>query len=304
MDSFQIYLKKQLSEYVAAERKKGVALPEIEKTLLDAGHHKNIIDEVFLEMEKERSGQKVVQKNPVEKDFSSQLKGAFGKFMSQANQKEIQEAKKDINTQKTEDVVEEVIEEAEVIEEKTMMESAFFFVYLVILAAIVLFSAGLSNSEILAVSIGFIPAILNAFISFAMLKTADNVPVYVMIPLAISGIFYAIGKFVPFGPFIGMEMEGLSIVNFILGFSFNILVVYIRFLKPKHMKERIIPIKKNAESKGQNKVPEAPKRAGHTEIHVPQPHPQHESPFFVERVKPVPKKHISIEELRKEFKLR
>jgi hypothetical protein len=42
MDNFHVYLKKQLLEYVEAERKKGIPLEEIEKVLLNAGHQKNI----------------------------------------------------------------------------------------------------------------------------------------------------------------------------------------------------------------------------------------------------------------------
>jgi hypothetical protein len=75
-----------------------------------------------------------------------------------------------------------------------------------------------------------------------MLKLADNVPVYVFIPLVISGVFYAIIRFASVPMFKGLDAEGLAIVNFLLGFFFNILIVYVRFLKPSHMKRR--PIKK------------------------------------------------------------
>ncbi len=241
MDNFHVYLKKQLLEYVEAERKKGIPLEEIEKVLLDAGHRKNIIDEVFLEIKNEAATHKEApHKNETEKDLSLMLKGAFSKFMAQASDKEVKEAKQDFENTNTEKVVEEVIEEAEYIEEKTTLESATFFVYLVFLAIIALFSAASTDAQMLSVIIGFMPVIISVFVSFLALKLADNVPVYVFIPLIISGIFYAIARFTAFPMFKGLDPEGLSIVNFLLGFFFNILIVYVRFLKPNHMKRRKI----------------------------------------------------------------
>jgi hypothetical protein len=240
MDNFHGYLKKQLLDYVEAERKKGIPLEEIEKVLLDAGHKKNIIDEVFLDLEKHGPNKEASSNNPVKNDLVSQLKSAFGKFMAQASDKDIKDAKKDFKETNTSEIVEEVIEEAEIIEEKTLLEGLAFFIYLVFLVGIVLFSAGGSDAEILNVIIGFIPAIISVFISFALLKIADNVPLYMLIPLGISAAFYGVGKFTQFPLFQNLEMEGLSIVNFFIGFIFNVLIVYVRFVKPNNMREKII----------------------------------------------------------------
>jgi uncharacterized membrane protein len=243
-DSFHTYLKRQLLEYVEAERKKGIPLIEIEKVLLNAGHDKNVIDEVFYELKQEQTGHKPIQhKNPVEQDIVSQLKGAFKQFMAQASTKEVKEAKEDLKNTDTDKVVEEVIEEAEVIEEKTMFEGIAFFGYLLTIALFILFSAGATDSQIVNVVIGFLPAIISVFISFVALPLADNVPLYVFIPLVVSSIFYAVGKFTEL--FQSLDVEGLAIVNFIIAFIFNILVVYIRFIKPRSMKRRVIPMHKS-----------------------------------------------------------
>jgi hypothetical protein len=240
MDNFHEYLKKQLIEYVESERSKGIPLEEIEKVLLDAGHRKNIIDEVFLELEKEKAGKDTKHADPVEKDMVSMLKKGFGSFMAQASNKEIKEAKEDFKNTDTNETIKEVIDDVEVIEEKNMMESALFFIYLVALTLIILFSTGSTHSEIKNVIIGFIPAVLSIFISFFALKLADNVPAYVMIPLGVASAFYGLARFSGLEIFRGIDPEGLAIVNFLLGFFFNILVVYIRFIKPKHMRRRVI----------------------------------------------------------------
>jgi hypothetical protein len=165
MDSFHVYLKKQLLEYVEAEREKGIPLEAIEKTLRDAGHKKNIIDEVFQELEKEESGgKKETHKDPVENDLVGQLKNAFSQFMSQANKKEVDDAKKDLKKTDTDKIVEEVIDEAEVIEEKIVLESITFIVFLVGLGFIMLITAAATDSSIVNVAIGFSPAIISAFI--------------------------------------------------------------------------------------------------------------------------------------------
>ena len=240
MDNFHVYLKKQLLEYVEAERKKGIPLEEIEKVLLNAGHKKNIVDEVLFELEKKGAATESKSKDPIEKDFVSQIKSVFGKFMAQSSDKEIKEAKEDLEKTDTKKLVEEVIEEAEIIEEKTLLEGVTFFIYLLILGGFILFSAGGTGAEIVSVIIGFLPAVISVFISFALLKIADNVPLYMLIPLGIAAVFYGIGKFTPFPLFQNLEMEGLSIVNFFIGFLFNVLIVYVRFVKPNHMKERVI----------------------------------------------------------------
>ena len=243
MDSFHSYLKKQLLEYVESERKRGVPLDQIESVLLNAGHQKNILDEVFLEIKNEAVGKaQTKHEDAVENDMVGQMKSAFKQFMGQATVKEVKAAQKDLENTDTDQAVEEVIEEAEFIEEKTMLESMVFFGYFFFIGIAVLFSAGGSDSALASVALGFLPAVLSVFVSYMMLRLADNVPVYMFIPLGISAVFYAIGKFTPFPMFAGMDMEPLSIVNFLLGFAFNILIVYVRFLKPNHMKRR--PVKK------------------------------------------------------------
>ena len=241
MDSFHEYLKKQLIQYVEAERAKGIPLEEIEKVLLDAGHKKNVVDEVFEELKKEKAGGKEEKhKDPVENDLISQLKNAFSQFMAKGSDKEVKDAQKDLKKTDTDELVKEVIEDVEVIEEKTMLESMVFFVYLVVLGFIILFSAGATDSEILNVFIGFLPVVISIFASFLLLNLADNVPVYMFIPLVFASIFYAIAKFTTFPLFESLDPEGLSVVNFLLGFIFNVLIVYVKFVKPKHMKRKVI----------------------------------------------------------------
>jgi len=242
MDNFHTYLKKQLLDYVEAERKKGVPLENIEQVLLNAGHKKNIIDEVFFEIKKENIDHKTTShKDPVEKDIVSMVKKAFSDFMAQANKKEVSDAKKDFETTDTKELVKDVIEEAEYIEEQTTLEGIAFFIYLVCLGAIIFFTAGISDSSVINVTLGFLPAIINMFVSFVGVKLADNVPVYVFIPTVITSIFYGVARFMSIGNF---EYEALGVLNFIFGLAFNIMIVYVRFVKPKHMKRRKIKVSK------------------------------------------------------------
>jgi hypothetical protein len=266
-DNFHIYLKKQLLEYIESERKKGIPLETIEKALLNAGHQKNIIDEVFFELKKEEAGKTLPKsKDPVENDISSMLKKGFSQFMAQAKTgKEIKEAQKDVEKQESETIVEEAIEEAEVIEEKTMLEGVAFFIYLLVLGIIIMFTAGSTSSEITSVALGFTPVIINAFVSFMALKFADNVPLYIFIPLGIVSVFYALGKFAGLALFQNMDIEALSVVNFLLAFAFNILIVYVRFLKPKHMKKKIIR-KGNKGGSGQQVINSSNQNAERKEI--------------------------------------
>lgn len=245
MDSFHIYLKKQLLEYIEAERKKGIPLEQIEKVLLDAGHEKNIVDEVFSELEKEEAGGTPEKHDePVENDLIGMLKSAFTQFMAQATKKEVKEAKKDLKKTDTDELVKKVIEEAEINQEKTIFESIAFFVYLVLIALVMLFTAGATDAEIIKVVIGFSPVIINAFVSFVSIKLADNVPLFMFIPLVIISAFYAIGKFTGIPLFEGTDIESLSVVNFLFAFAFNVLLSYIRFVKPNSMKRQIVEIPK------------------------------------------------------------
>ncbi len=288
-DSFHIYLKKQLLAYVENERKKGVPLEEIEKVLLNAGQDKNIIDEVKAELIKEESGIKPEKiDNPVEKDIAGQLKNAFASFMAKANKKEIDNAKTDLEKTDTNKIVNEVIEEAEIIEEKTILESTVFFGYLVLMAVVILFATGGSQSELKNVIIGFLPAILSVFISFMALSIADNVPLYMFIPLGISGAFYSIVRFAHLEIFGNLDPEGLGIVNFLAGFIFNVMIVYVRFIKPRSMERRV-----KKKSKRYSAHPPMPTQTKEVHTEVWQSPPVHKE--F--------KKRQEISELKKEFKL-
>ena len=85
MGNFEGYVKKQLLEYVEAERKKGVPLDVIEEKLRDAGHGMNIIDEVMYEFKEKEIGKKINHKDDVEKDLLGMLKKGFASFMAKAN---------------------------------------------------------------------------------------------------------------------------------------------------------------------------------------------------------------------------
>ncbi|MEM4397094.1 MAG: hypothetical protein QW757_00550 [Candidatus Woesearchaeota archaeon] len=251
MDSFYVYMKKQLLAYVEAEHKKGIPLETIENTLLNAGHDKNLVDEVFSEIKKELEGKKTQQpKDEIKKDIEVPLKESifsfFGnkKLKTEKEKEAIKQEFKEVE-KKSDELVKEVIEEAEIIEEKTTFEGIAFFIYLVIMALIIILIAGYSNSEIVNVFFGFLPTIINAFVSFFLLFLADNLALYVMIPLAISSIFFAIGKFANFSLFSNMQIEPLASINFLFSFIFNVYISYIRFLKPNHMKKRVIKSKQN-----------------------------------------------------------
>jgi len=241
MDSFHEYIKKQLSDYVEQERAKGIPLEKIEEVLLNAGHGKNIIDEVFQELEKENAGQKKTQhKDPVENDLITMLKQGFEKFMAQASKKEVKQAQKDFEKTDTGQVVQGVIEEAEVIEEKLILESATFFVYLIIIGVIILFTAGAVDATVTKVAIGFSPALINAFLSFLGVNFANIVPLYMFIPLLVSSIFFVVGRFSGLSIFNTMDIESLAVINFLFAFAFNISEVYMKFIKPRSMQRRII----------------------------------------------------------------
>ena len=245
MGNFEGYVKKQLLEYVESERKKGVPLEVIEEKLRDAGHEMNIIDEVMYELKEREIGRKIQHRDTVENDLIGKLKRSFSSFVAKASDQEISEAKEKLGSADTNEIIEKVIDEAEVIEEKIFFEGITFFIYLVIFAIIIFASASATDSGIVKVILSFLPAIFNAFISFAALNVAaTNVPLFVMIPLAISTIFYVVGRFSGLELFEGLDVEALAIINFFFSFVFNILMVYIRFLKPEHMKKRVIKKRK------------------------------------------------------------
>ncbi|MEM3373762.1 MAG: hypothetical protein QW757_03770 [Candidatus Woesearchaeota archaeon] len=270
MDSFYVYLKKQLLNYVEAEHKKGIPLEVIENNLLNAGHDKNIIDEVLIEIKKEEKGKKVVEsKDPVKKELNSNLKESIVNFFGKEkinNEKKKEEVKKEIEEikEKSDNIINEVIEEAEVIEEQKILEGIAFFIYLILLGIIIVLIAGYSNSEIVNVFFGFLPTIINSFVSLYLVFLSDNLPLYMIIPLLISGLFYVIGKFANLSLFSGMTLEPLASINFIFSFIYNFLLTYVRSVKPNFMKKRIVKknlINKN--EKGKEKIDEKKEEIKH-----------------------------------------
>ena len=297
MDSFHTYLKKQLLEYVEAERDKGVPLEKIEQVLVEAGHHRNIIDEVFEELKKEQAGKKTSHKDAVENDLVGMLKYSFREFMAKATKKEVESAKSDLKKTNTEGLIKDVVEDAEVIEEKKAFEILTFFIYIIGLALTILFTAGSTDSQITNVVIGFSPAIISIFLSFLAVPVADNVPLYVTIPLIVSSVFYGLGRFANLGIFQGLDIESLAIVNFLFAFVFNILIVYVRFLKPRSMRRRVIkkPVAVSVEK------PEHPNTEETVEIETERHMEEKEGTQVIRTTHTEKRKEI--QDLKKEFNL-
>jgi hypothetical protein len=291
MDNFHGYLKKQLLEYVEKERAKGIPLEQIEQSLLNAGHGKNVIDEVFAELEKEQAGKKVATTGNVNKDFVSMLKEGFSQFMAQASSKEIKKAQTDLKKTDTKELVKEVIEDAEVIEEKLILESITFFIYIIIMGFIILLTTASTGAEIVKVIIGFSPAIINSFASFLAIKLADFAPLYMFVPVAIVSGFYALGRFAGIPLFYGMDIESLAVVNFLFSFVFNVMISYVRFVKPQSLKKMVLKKKPDTEqlpAEQKQESEEKPAEKPVAQVSMAKK-PKHES--------------SAIHELKKEFKI-
>jgi hypothetical protein len=231
-------MKEQLKRYIKEEEKKGIPLEQIEQALLDAGHKQNVIDEVFKEFKQEKAGQKAklpsqeVQKDLVQ-DVSSSIKDFFGKLQG----KQVQEVKNDLKKHPSEKIIEESIEEYEVEKETYIIEGFSFFIFLVALVILTLYTAGSTGEEVLFVAVGFSPAFLNSFISFALIKFAEYVPLFMLIPVVVGGGFFALGNFSELSIFSHMEVEALAIVNTVIALFFNLLLVVTSSIKPRAMHE-------------------------------------------------------------------
>ena len=236
MKDFQDYMKDQLKRFIIEEQRKGIPLEQIEQSLLDAGHKKNVIDECFDELKKQEVG--LTPEEPqgqVQKDTVSQIKSSIEKFFGQLQGQEVDKVKKSFKKEPTEEIVEEAIEEYEVEEEKYILEGFYFFIFIVGLSIFTLFIAGSTSDEVLTVAMGLAPAFVNCFISFAMVKFANYVPIFMLIPIVIGGGFFALGTFADIEVFNRMEIESLAIVNTVISMFFNIILVAIKNSKPEPM---------------------------------------------------------------------
>ncbi len=234
MDSFYSFIKEQLKRYIKEEDRKGVPLDRIEQALLDAGHKQNVIDECFNELKEEEAGLPVDSPEEEEQqeavtDIKDAIKNFFGKLQS----KEVTKVKKNIKKAGTEEIVEDAIEEYEEEKEQYLLEGFAFFAYLVALAVLVLYTAGQVGDDVLLVAVGLAPAFINAFISFALIKFSDYVPAFMLIPVFVSGVFYALGTFGDVGLLSRMEIESLSIINAVIAMAFSVLLIALSQIKPR-----------------------------------------------------------------------
>ncbi|MBU0756927.1 MAG: hypothetical protein KKF44_02590 [Nanoarchaeota archaeon] len=234
MDSFHQYMKKQLKRYILEEEKKGVPLETIEQALLDAGHKRNVLDEVFSELEKEEAGLKSeVPDGAVEKDMVSNVKDSIKGFFGQIQSKDVKKVKKEVNGSSNEDIVEEAIEEYETEKETYMLEGFAFVLYLAALIISVFYVAGTTGDEIMYVAMGLSPAFINSFISFGLVKFSEYAPVFMLIPIGVAGAFFALASSGIVASFARMEYEALAIINVGLAIVFNLLLIVISSSKPR-----------------------------------------------------------------------
>lgn len=232
---FHDYMRAQLIQYIKEEQKKGFTLEEIEKVLLEVGHHKNVIQECFDELKKEDAGKDVeVPKEELKKDLVTDVKSSIQNFFGQLQgAKAVKEAKSEATPAEEREIIEEAVEDVKSEKRTFIFEGIVFFIYLVALVALVLFTSGSTGDDFIVVAIGFSASFLNTFISFAAMNFATNVPIYVFIPVIVAGIFYALGTFAHIEVFSHMDMETLGIINVFISMIFNILVINVAFLKPK-----------------------------------------------------------------------
>ncbi|MBN2422695.1 hypothetical protein JXB41_05680 [Candidatus Woesearchaeota archaeon] len=278
MDNFHYYMKEQLKHYIRKEEKKGIDLEQIEQSLLNAGHDKNIIDECFEELTREESGLRShAPKGKVQNDLVSGVKTSIKSFFGSIKSKEVKKVKKEIKEENSEDIVEEAIEEYEVEKERYIFEGFSFFAYLVALVILTLYTAGSAGEELLFVALGFSPAFLNSFISFGLIKFAEYVPLFMLLPVVAGGGFYALGSVVKSAMFSRMEVEALAIINVVMALFFNLILIVINSMKPKPIHE----------------------------FHVKEPpRKEHEKKEIAVRDESLNKFHKNIQELRQEFNIK
>ncbi|MFH0875584.1 MAG: hypothetical protein V1859_06605 [archaeon] len=234
MDSFQYYMKQQLKRYIAQEEKKGVPLEHIETVLLNAGHEKNILDECFSELSNEEVGIEVAKpKDKVENEMVNNLMGSVKGFFGNISSGEAKSVKKDLKKASTENIVEEAIEEYEVEKETYIMEGVVFFLYLAALVVLTLVTASKTGDELIFVAVGFAPSFINSFISFALVKFTDYVPIFMLIPVVVSGAFYALGATGKLTLTKNMEVEAIAIINVVISLFFNLALILVTSFKPK-----------------------------------------------------------------------
>jgi len=285
MDSFHEYMKQQLKRYIKEEQKKGVPIEHIVQILLNAGHENNVLDEVVREMQAEQAGAVAEQPaDAAEKDIVANLKASILGFMGQATAKEAKEAKAEIKKGGSEAIVEEAIQEDEVEQETFIAEGTTFYLYIAALVVLTLFTAGQTGDDFVYVAMGLAPAFLNTFISFALIRVADYVPGFMLLPAVVGGAFYALGATGRIPIMARMEVDALAIINVVLALFFNLALIVVHSIKPK-------PI-----TQFEHKEPVAA---------VPHHHPSHIPAQPVMQEPPHIRRFEShIDDLRKEFNLR
>jgi hypothetical protein len=223
----------QLKQYILSELQRGVLWEDIEKALYNAGHQKNVIDFAFEEVKRETAGMKSSQpQGEVEKDLVGNVKGAIGGFFSKLKTRQVEDARQEIRTESTDEIIEDAVKEAKAEEQSYMFEGYVFFLYLLILTFVVFFTAGGTDDELILVVIGLCPTFLSAIVSFVLVKYAKYAPIFVLIPIAVTSLFYAVARFANMAVFKNMDYESLSIVNAVLGMLFNVILINIAFLRP------------------------------------------------------------------------
>jgi hypothetical protein len=231
----------QLREYILAELKRGASWGDIEKALYNAGHQKNVIDEAFSEIKEESAGLDAEEPDkPLEKDLVAGTKAAIGNFFSKLKTgKEVEEVKEEYAEESTDEIIDEAVNEAHQVEKTYIFEGYVFFLYLIILTFIILFTAGSTDDELILIVLGFSPTFLNAILSFTLVKYAKYAPMYIMIPVLASSGFYIVARFAGISLFSNMDYESLSIVNAILGMLFNVVLINIAFMRPEEKRKKI-----------------------------------------------------------------
>ena len=168
MESLTEYMKKEIIFYIKQERDKGIPLSKIKKSLLEGGHHTNLVKEAMRSLKKHDYNLVKALNEPIKSQLDKELyfniMNSLVKYVEYqlSSGKKVSEIKKILSDYgHSKDIIEKAINGIKGNEPKT---SVFFkrldIIFTILIFSIIFLVSGTANEPLELVLFGFIPTIL------------------------------------------------------------------------------------------------------------------------------------------------
>lgn len=232
MTDIESFLKKELIKYIKEELNKGNSIKSIKKTLLKAGHHRDLIKEAIFSLEKHNFDVIKALEEPIsgrlKKDMYFDVMNSLIKYTEYQLEQgfQIHEIEEELlKYGHSEETIIEAIDTAMSKRKETMLNTPIIVLIVVTLILALFVLSSTTQVALSKIILGLFPTLLTLIVSVALIKRIKVKHVLWVVPFLSLVVFLFIATSDRFYVFRNMDLKNLSLVNLVISLFYVFLII-------------------------------------------------------------------------------